>query len=704
MLHLWIKAKVFLSDFYFLIKSKGGRRFLLGAGLFIFIYFFLLFSIMPLGVSVELGMPSPQRIIAHREVIDTFTTNMLREEAAVAVPEVYDHVPDVLEEGKTFLVHFFEEIRRIKNLKDDGVEDRAALFFKENPDVLLPEEFIRVLLEQNHDSLNELQARIEKIFEEVMSKGIRQEGKQDALNQVLQETGLLPFSLEIRQGTERLLTPLIQPNMIFNAVATKANQEAARQAVEPVRILKKSLIVQEGEEITAKHIAQLKDLGLLGSRINRGGYAGLFFILAIIFILVILYLYLFNRDIYDSFTSLSLLGLIVVLTLVLGLAMRYFSGYLMPMAMGAILIAVLFEPRLAVLISMIMALLFGFVVDGEFNYIIVSLFSGLVAICSVSRLQRRSDLTRAGIYVGGVNILCITALLLLNRGFQLEYDFLREFSISVLAGLGNGLFSSVMAIGLLPYLESAFGLTTAVTLLELADPGHPLLRKLLLETPGTYHHSIVVGNLAEAAAEAIKADPLLSRVAAFYHDIGKIKRPYLFVENQFTGDNPHDKISPYLSALIIRSHIKDGLELAREAKLPFPVIEIIQQHHGTSLIGYFYQQLADKEDKGIAVTEEEFRYEGPLPQTKEAAIILLADAVEAAVRSLSRPIAGRIEGMVRKIIKEKLNDGQLDEAPLTLKDLDKIGDTFVHILAGVFHQRIEYPEKELRADLERGKK
>ena len=223
-----------------------------------------------------------------------------------------------------------------------------------------------------------------------------------------------------------------------------------------------------------------------------------------------------------------------------------------------------------------------------------------------------------------------------------------------------------------------------------------------MEAPGTYHHSVVVGNLAEAVAESVGADPLLCRVSAFYHDIGKIKRPYFFVENQFTGDNPHSKISPNLSALIIRSHVKDGVEFAREAKLPLPVIDIIRQHHGTSMISFFYQQALER-DKEINVSEEEFRYEGPLPQSKEAAIILLSDSVEAAVRSLSRPVAGRIEGMVRRIIKEKLNDGQLDEAPLTLKDLDKIGDTFVHILTGIFHRRIEYPEKELRADLERGK-
>ncbi|RJX29599.1 MAG: HDIG domain-containing protein [Dethiobacter sp.] len=701
-MQIWGKAKKFLNDSFSLTGIKKGQRFFLGIGLFAFIYLLLLFSIIPLGVSVEMGMPSPQRIFAHREVIDTFSTNKLREEAAVAVPEVFDHVPTILEEGKGVISRFFQEIKRVKSLENGENEEKIALL-KETLALKLPEATIPALLNQSGEALGELQDSLESILEGIMSKGIKQEGLQTALHQVFQEINLLHFSPEIKQGMERLLAPLIQPNMFYNAEATEANRETARQAVEPVRILKKSLIVQEGEKITEKHMAQLEALGVLGPRIHRGGYAGLFLILVIVFIIVALYLYLFNKDIYDSFTYLSLLGLIVLITLVFGLAARFFSGYLMPVAMGGILITVLFEPRLAVLVNIILALLLGFVIDGEFHFIIVSLLSGLVAIYSVSCLQRRSDLTRAGLYVAGVNIATIIALLLLTRSFQLDYDFLREFSIAVLAGFGNGLFSAVMAIGLLPYLESAFGLTTAITLLELADPGRPLLRKLLMETPGTYHHSIVVGNLAEAAAEAVRADPLLSRVAAFYHDIGKTRRSYFFVENQFTSDNPHNKISPNLSALIIRSHVKDGVDLARKERLPLPIIEIIQQHHGTSLISFFYRQAMDN-GKGIAVPEEEFRYEGPLPQTKEAAIILLADAVEAAVRSLSRPVAGRVEGMVRRIIKEKLNDGQLDEAPLTLKDLDKIGDTFVHILSGVFHQRIEYPERELRADLERGNK
>ncbi len=702
------KFKKIMRATFSLTKNKLGQKFILGAGVFLLIYSFLLFSIVPLGISVELGIPSPKTVYAPREVIDYYTTNKLREEAAMAVSEAFDYDSEVLDEGRDLLYGFFQQVSEVREMDDLSGEEKRALLRKKIDNKNIPEDSIAALLALGEDRLGELQSRVEKIFREITSQGIKENGEQAALRQAFQDINLLSFPPEIRQGMEMLLYPLLRPNMIYNEKTTEANREFARQSLEPVRILKNSLIVQEGEKITEKHLAQLEALGFLGPRVYASGYIGLFLLLMAFYLVVILYLYLFNEEIWDNTTHLALLSLIVVLTLIFGLAGRYFSSYLIPVAMGSILITILFNSRLAIFMNIILSLLLGFIVDGEFSLIIITILGGLAAIYSVSRLQRRFDLAKAGLYVAAVNMVLIIATFLFFKGFQLQYEYLREFSVSVLAGIGSGLFSAVMAIGLLPFLESAFGLTTAVTLLELTDPGHPLLRKLLMDTPGTYHHSIMVGNLAEAAAEAIHADPLLSRVAAFYHDIGKIRRPFFFVENQLTGKNPHNKISPNLSALIIRSHVKDGLELAREAKLPLPVREIIQQHHGTTLISFFYQQAVDKmgkdkTEKSISLPEEEFRYEGPLPQTKEAAILLLADSVEAAVRSLPHPVAGRIESMIRRIIKEKLNDGQFDEAPLTLKDLDKIGDTFLHILLGFYHQRIEYPEKELRADLERGK-
>ncbi len=712
---IWKKIKTLFSQSFFVARDKKSKRLYLGIAVFVFLYLFLLFSTLPLGVSVEKGRPSPQTIRANREVPDYYTTNKLREEAAEAVPEVYDYDPSVLARGREQIAHFFEEVTRVRNIQVEDADESnevdelayRAERLKESVGDDLPRESLKTIIAQNRESLDELEQRVEGIYEEIMTQGVKDDGLQSSRRQMLQEINLLPFSPEVRQGMEKLLIPLLEPNMIFNEEATEANREAARQSVEPVMILRNSLIVQEGEQVTERHIAQLEALGLLGPRVHLGNYVGLFIILMLFFIITALYLYFFNNDIFQNVTYLSLLSLILVLTLVLGLAARYFSGYLMPVAMGAILVTILLEARLAVFFNIMITLFLGFTTDWEFSYLLVSMLSGMVAVFSVSSLQRRSDLTRAGLFVAAVNVVAIVAIVLLTKGFHLEYEFLREFSINILSGLGNGFFSAVLAIGLLPYLESAFGLTTAVTLLELSDPGRPLLRKLMMETPGTYHHSVLVGNLSEAAAESIDADPLLARVGAFYHDIGKIRRPYFFIENQFTGDNPHRKISPNLSALIVRSHVKDGVEMAREEKLPQPIIDIIQQHHGTGMISFFYRQAMENENDSN-LPEEEFRYEGPLPQTKEAAIILLADSVEAAVRSLSRPVAGRVEGMVRRIVKEKLNDGQFDDTPLTLQDLDKIGDTFVYILSGIFHQRIEYPdkeikEKELKADLERGK-
>lgn len=706
------KSSSLLRKLFSIARNRQSQRIFLVLGVFVFVYFFLLLSVLPMGFHVEEGMPSPQTIYAPREAIDPYITSQLRDEAASAVPEVYDHDDAVVEEGRDVIGDFFHNVQMARAAEGEEREEIISQLedeLSEELSVEIPRNSLEYLSEMSLENLSELHERVENIFVEVMDQGVQEDGIEAAQEQISREINLLPHSTEAKQSMERLLVSQIRPNLIYNEEVTEANREAARQEVEPVRIQENSLIVQEGERVTEHHMAQLENLGLLGPRVHIGGYVGLFLILTIIFLIVGLYLFYFNRDIYDNVVYLSLLSLIVVLTLLLGLAAQFFSAFFMPLAMAGILITILFEPRLAVLFNVVLAVLLGFVVDGEFIYIVVALLGGLVAIYSVSRLQQRSDLTRAGINVAAINMFSIVALFLLNQGFILEYEYLREFSIAVLSGVGNGLFSAVMAIGLLPYLESTFGLTTAITLLELGNPGRPLLRKLLMDTPGTYHHSIMVGNLAEAAAEAIDADPLLCRVGAFYHDIGKVRRPYFFVENQFTGDNPHKKISPNLSALIIRSHVKDGVEMAKKEKLPLPIIEIIQQHHGSGLISFFYRQALEKmeiresrEKGGTGLSEEDFRYQGPLPQSKEASIILLADAVEAAVRSLSRPIAGRIEGMVRRIIKEKLNDGQFDEAPLTLKDLDRIGDTFVYVLSGLFHQRIEYPEKELRADLAEG--
>jgi putative nucleotidyltransferase with HDIG domain len=275
-----------------------------------------------------------------------------------------------------------------------------------------------------------------------------------------------------------------------------------------------------------------------------------------------------------------------------------------------------------------------------------------------------------------------------------------DAGLAMIAGFFGGMLAGVASTGLVPLIEMIFGFTTDIKLLELANLDQPLLRELMLQAPGTYHHSVIVSNMVEASAEAINANPLLAKVSAYYHDIGKMKKPLYFIENQMGGENRHEKLAPSMSSLVLISHVKDGVELAREHKLGREIIDIIQQHQGKSLISYFYQKAREHaESKGGKVSqvkEEDFRYPGPKPQTKEAGLVMLADMSEAACRSLAEPSPARIQGMVQKIINKVFSDGQLDECELTLKDLHEIAKSFNKTLSGIYHQRVEYPEPNVK--------
>ncbi|MBI5167728.1 MAG: HDIG domain-containing protein [candidate division NC10 bacterium] len=360
--------------------------------------------------------------------------------------------------------------------------------------------------------------------------------------------------------------------------------------------------------------------------------------------------------------------------------------YSLPVALGGFLLAVVFNPRLAFAGSLAISILATFMVSGEFRFFLFSFVGGLVGAFAVSDSQEQATFFKAGLLISLINLYTISALALISSGgADLPYD--------VLASLTNGLFIAILASGLLPALEYFFDTTSYFKLLELSNLHQPVLKQLVLVAPGTYHHSILVGTLAEGAAEAIGANPLLVRVGAYYHDIGKIKKPSYFIENQMDALNRHDKLAPSMSSLIIISHVKEGLELALEHHLPPALVDIIHQHHGTSLIAYFYQKAKEAEDRELGeVKEEEYRYPGPKPETKEAAVLMLADAVEAASRTLTDPTPARIQGLVQRIINNIFIDGQLGECDLTLRDLHLIAKSFVRILMGIFHSRIDYPE------------
>jgi cyclic-di-AMP phosphodiesterase PgpH len=679
--------------------NKSLQKLLLVIALFASIYGLLAVVSMPARIDLTLSRPSPRTIYAPRDAIDEYTTEMLRVQAADAVPEVFDYEPAVLENALDKIGAFFDTVVELTD--DSELEEWEKV---ESIKQLLPEDLPSSTVSAlfvDRATLRDLQGRLNNSVSEVFEQGIKEGDTDLARRRLTQEIALYPFSADLKRISEALVKPLIAQNMNFNAQATEENRELARRQVEPVIILRNTLIVSEGELVTVQQLALLEELGLIrGRQADYPGYVGLFVLLLIVFIVVGVYMSIFVKNVYNNPSLLLLMGIVVIITLAISIAANYFSGYLIPVAMGIILITVLFGYKLALIINLVLALMVGLISGENFSFMVLALLGGLVSIYAVTRLSQRSDLARAGFYVALTNAAVIIAIYLFFGNVSMDYDSLLSFSYSIFAGIGNGIFSSVVAIGMLPFLESIFGVTTAITLLELSNPNHPLLREMLLKAPGTYYHSMMVSNLSETAAETANADPLLTRVGAYYHDIGKLKRPYFFSENQLSGENPHSKLSPNLSTLIIGAHPKDGVELGRKHRLPEVIIDIAAQHHGTSMISFFYQQALENNHREEVIADK-FRYEGPKPQSKEAAIVMLADAVEAGVRSLSKPSANRVETMIRRMVKEKLEDGQLDQCDLTLKEIDKIAEAFVYIMSGIYHTRIEYPEKELKAELER---
>lgn len=406
------------------------------------------------------------------------------------------------------------------------------------------------------------------------------------------------------------------------------------------------------------------------------------------------YLRRFKLDIFESPKKLLLLGLLwIVNTFVIVVSVPLVPPYVIPVPALSMIVTILFDYELGILMTVLGALSLGIMLEDGFKVLMVHLLTGIFACFSVSRVVQRNDITKIAPWVS-----------LVSGFFTVTFGLLfAKPELTVLTdgawGLLGGIVSSVVTMGALPFLETGFKITTKAKLYELSNPDQKLLKDLMTNAPGTYNHSIVVGNLVEAAAEVIGANPMLARASAYYHDIGKMKRPFFFIENQINF-NQHDKINPSLSRLIITSHVKEGVEIARENNLPEEIIDIINQHHGTTVVTYFYELARKQRAKGD-VSADDYRYQGVRPKSAEAALVMLADSVEAAARTMDKPSLKHLEQLVNSIIHEKLEDGQLDESALTMADLKKVAKAFVQVLSGVYHYRIEYhknyaPDKKKR--------
>lgn len=649
-------------------------------------------SLTPGRYQLKAGETVAADIVATRTIIDRAATDRARQTAAAQVPDQYEIDPQVTSDGEAKVALVFAAIRAAMN-SPASYDARATTLAEQCSvyGVALDGSAIAAALGATPETINALETQLRSVVDLVMQSGV----KREYLEAARAQAGSKIADLGLVAGESYLLRSIsdvaIMANMQFNVTATQARREEAMAAVPAVEILKGQVVVKAGSLVTADQLSVLQDLGLLRDRPAWGALLGLALILLLMEGAVALYLYLFDRQVAESYRRLALLSLLVILTMVLAGAARPFNGFFVPVAAGTMLIAVLIDVPLATFMAFILGPFVGLLLGTDLRYAIVALAGGLGGVFAVSRLGQRSDLMRSGLVVGAANTLAIVAVDLLGGRGLFDLVTLKD----AMWGAGNGIACAVLTIGCLPFLEDIFGVLTGVKLLELANPDQPLLRRLLMEAPGTYHHSIVVGNLAEAAVAEVGGNTALARVGSYYHDIGKARRPYFFVDNQFGGDNPHDKIAPSLSALIITSHVRDGVAMAEEVGIPREVIDLIQQHHGTSLVSYFYGR-ATEAGEPESVVEADFRYDGPRPETREAAILMLADACEAAVRSLTKATPGRIEGVVRKVIKDRLDDGQLENSPLTLQDLSRIADVFSRVLAGTFHRRVEYPDLGLR--------
>jgi putative nucleotidyltransferase with HDIG domain len=496
---------------------------------------------------------------------------------------------------------------------------------------------------------------------------------------------------------------LLKPNLTFNKNETEERKVKAKERVRPVyfQVKRGEVILRAGEPVRNEHLFKIKAIKKAQEKTH---IVSLLIGLSLLTFLILISLHEFStknirkimlsqKDLF--FFSSTLIGIIALLKLfqlvtdALGgeflsiPSSSYF--YLFPVAAGAMLIRIVINSEVAIVFTIMSSYFSAILMGNQLFFFIFTFIGSLVGAHKVAQCEQRNVLIKAGLTVGGVNVLMILSYYLIS-GIPFKMVLLADLSMGFLAGP----VASVLVLGITPIVESVFGYTTDIKLLELANMDNPILKDLILQAPGTYHHSIIVGSLVEAAAKSISANPLLARVSAYYHDIGKLKKPLYFIENAGGMENRHDHLTPSMSSLILISHVKDGLELARETHLGQRIAHIIQQHHGTTLISYFYEK-AKGNPETDGVDENDFRYPGPKPQTKEAGIVMLADAVEAASRTLSDPTPSRIKSLVQRITNSIFLDGQLEECELTLKDLRKIEESFSRILTAIFHQRIDYP-------------
>lgn len=680
------------------------------------IYAFLVQSVTEDTYQVELFQLSEETIRSNKTVEDPVKTEQERVRAENEIAPSYQFIDEQAANQSAVIESLFGYILDAKESVDDeekpaDIEAMVAelgenLRLMENSEngLRLTDDMLRLLLALSEKDLTSLKEKLKMIVQDALEEPVRDIGLNGARNAAeLKIRGDASIPASVLQPAIAIARFGIVPTETINEDLTEAQIDQARKSVEPTKILQGQVLVQEGQIIDREVFRQLELAGMTEQKDNIRPMLGLLLFVAIIILLLFMVLARSKMNEVTKVRALTVTWVVTTISLTLMLLVNLLSdnfdvtiAFLFPTALASMIVRILFDERTAVYTTFLIGTSAGLMMEGgyasalQMDIALYILFGGLAGVFLIGKGSDRNRLLWTSLSVAIVNALFICFYLLIS---QTQYS-MGEVGFYIVTALLSGLLSGALTFGLMPFFETAFGLLSPIRLIELSNPNHPLLKKILTETPGTYHHSVMVANLADAACEEIGANGLLARVACYYHDIGKTIRPHYFIENQMNMMNPHDHLPPDKSRDIILSHTTEGAELLRKHKMPKEFIDVAMQHHGTSLLKFFYMKAKELNPH---TDEKSYRYEGPKPQTREIAVISVADSVEAAVRSMKEPTPEKIEKLVGAIIEDKVKDGQFNECDLTMKELVTIKRVMCETLNGIFHSRIEYPsEKEIK--------
>lgn len=644
----------------------------------------------PSVVTYDVGTVATQDVKAPRSVsfVSESLTEAERDRAAAAIPPQYAPNPAVLATSRDKLAQAVTAIGRVRGDPTQSRDQKIAALQRLSEVQLAPATAGDVV-DMTSAEWDAVSKELDNTLRSLYGQGIRPEQVESVKADAAKALPPAWTDRQKRVATE-IVRQFVGANVTLDQGATGSAQQAARNAVAPVQVqvVAGEVVVRGGSVVSALDVEKLRALGLANQGIDWPGAVGLLIWALLVAAVLGLFAERYATEAWNDDRKLILVGLALLTLTVATRAIvpgHTLLVYFVPYAAAAMTLTVLVSGR-AALVTQIAGALHAGIMTGQVELVAYVLVPALLGMAAVRRATTAREFAAGALFVAAGNVGVLTAFTLVGRSTD-PVGAAQLLFAALLSGAGSG----VLAFAAMAMLGHIFRITTVFELRELSDPNHPLLRQLLLRTPGTYHHSLLVGNLAERAAEVIGADPLLARVGAYYHDIGKMRNPSAFIENQ-TGANPHDDLDPLVSAGIVAAHIRDGLALAERYHLPAVIREMIPGHHGTSVVKYFYQ-LAQQ--RGQNPDESVYRYPGPRPRTKEGAIVMLADGTEASVRSLVEKNPETIRAMVDKIVDERLADGQLSDSDLTLRDVERIKEAFCELLLGVYHERIPYPEDRI---------